>query len=177
MEIIFMTHSEMIPNEEGASPRERVTVDTKIEKGKIVGFDMGEIQKRIARMQELEGKVLPEQSKAIVALKRELEAANKEYLSLQENVNMGIASFADLQRYEAVQGELQNKQSELAAAEHQRAESRRELAVLNPEEHGDLYQMERAQAEASKSALKKAVGEMDEEMIDKIKGRIDKKAN
>lgn len=172
-----MNNPEMNQNNEAASAKERVSVDTKVEKGQKVGFDMGEIQQRMARMQELEGNVLPEQSKAVVALKRELETANKEYLSLQEDVNMGVASFADLQRFEAVQGQMQSKQAELAAAEHSRAESRRELAVLNPEAHGDLYQMERAQAESSKSALKKAVGAMDENMIDQIKGQIDKKKN
>jgi hypothetical protein len=172
-----MNGPEMQRNDEAASAKERVSVDTKIEKGQKVGFDMGEIQQRMARMQELEGKVLPEQSKQVVALKRELETMNQEYLSLQENVNMGIASFADLQRFEAVQAQLQSKQAELAGAEQQRAESRRELAVLDPEGHGDLYQMERAQAESSKSVLKKAVGEMDENMIDKIKGQISKKKN
>src|SRR5688572_9799294 len=171
-----MNTPEMQPRNEAATAKERVSVDSKLEtKGKKVGFDMGEIQQRMARMQELEGTVLPEQSKRVVALKRELETANQEYTSLQENVNMGIASFAELQRFEALQNELQSKQLELTKAEGARAESRRELAVLDPEAHGDLYQMERAQAESSKSALKRVVGEMDDDMIEKIKGQIGKK--
>lgn len=172
-----MNNPELSRRDEAATSKERVSVDAKIEKGSKVGFDMGEIQQRMARMQELEGKVLPEQSKQVVALKRELEALNKEYTSLQEDVNMGTAKFSDLQRFEAVQAQLQSKQIELAGAEQTRAESRRELAVLNPEEHGDLYQLERAQAESAKTALKKAVGEMDENMIDQIKGQISKKKN
>ncbi len=168
----------MMNNDEGASPTERVAVDTPLEKkGKLVGFDMGEIQQRVARMQELEGKTLPEQSKQIVALKRELETTNQEYKSIQEDVDMGIASFADLQRFDALQSELQATQLKLAEAESSRAESRRELSLLNPEEHGDLYQLERAQAESAKTGLKKAFAEMDEEMIDKIKGQINKKSN
>jgi len=170
-----MSYSEVVPNEEGASPRERVSVDTKLEKGQMVGFDMGEIQVRLARMQELEKTIVPDQSKLLVGLKRELETLNKEYVSLKEDVDMGIVAFADLQRFESVQGEMQSKQAEVAAAELARAESRRELAVLNPEAYGDLYQMERAQAESYKSALTKAVTAMDANMIDKIKGQIDGK--
>lgn len=170
-----MNTPEMQPSNEAATAKERVSVDTKLEKGKVVGFDMGEIQERMARMQELEGKVLPEQSKQVVTLKRELETMNKEYASLHEDVSMGIAKADDIKRFEALQSQLQGKQIELADAESARAESRRELSNLNPEEHGDLYQLERAQAEASKGALKKAVGEMDKEMIEKIKGGIDKK--
>lgn len=172
-----MNNPELSRRDDEITSKERVSVDAKIEKGSKVGFDMGEIQQRMARMQELEGKVLPEQSKQVVALKRELEALNKEYSSLQEDVNMGTAKFADLQRFEALQTQLQAKQIELANMETARAESRRELANLNPEEHGDLYQFERAQAEASKDALKKAIGSMDEDMIERIKGQISKKKN
>lgn len=172
-----MNNPELKPVNDAATAKERVSLDTKVEKGSRVGFDLGEIQQRMTRMQELEGEILPEQSKQVVALKRELEALNKEYQSLQEDVNMGTAKFADLQRFEAIQSQLQSKQLELAQAEGARAESRRELALLNPEEHGDLYQFERAQAEASKDAIKKAIGGMDEEMIEQIKSQIGKKKN
>jgi len=169
-----MNSPESMRHDEAATSKERVGVDTKIEKGSRVGFDMSEIQKRMARLQELEGKVLPEQSKRIIALKRELESINREYQSLQEDANMGVATFSDLQRLESIGAILQSKQMELANVESARAESRRELANLNPEEHGDLYQLERAQAEASKNALKSAISEVDEDIIAKLQSQIKK---
>jgi hypothetical protein len=169
-----MNSQEMSRHDEATTSKERVSVDAKIEKGSKVGFDMGEIQQRMARMQELESKILPEQSKRVAALKRELDAINKEYQSLQEDANLGMAKFSDLQRLESVGTMLQSKQMELGEVESVRAESRRELALLNPDEYGDLYQLEKAQAEASKSAIKRAISEVDEDMIAKLQGQIKK---
>src|SRR5262245_17715817 len=145
-----MDNNEMRFSNEKPTEKQRVDLDTKLEKGKLVGFDLGEIQQRVARMKELEEKVLPEHSKRIIALKRELETMQKEYDSLKEDVDMGVAKFADLQRFEGMASKLLTKQAELATAQDVRAESRRELANLDPELYSDLYKLERSQAESAK---------------------------
>ncbi|QQR61284.1 hypothetical protein IPH19_02375 [Candidatus Uhrbacteria bacterium] len=172
-----MNNPESAHSYDDVSSAERVSLDAKLKKNNVVAFDAKEIQRRIERMQALETKIVPDQTNILVGLRRELETLNKEYLSLKEVVDMGMAKFSDLQRLEAVQGELQTLQSEVVEAEGIRAELRRELALLNPDEYGDLYQLERAQAEASKNALNNAVAAMDESMLDEIHQQIKKKKN
>lgn len=128
----------------------------------------------MARMKELEADVIPKQTEQIIALKRELKTANEEYAALQEKMNTGEASFSDLQRFEEVQTELASRQKAAETAEFARAESRRELALLD-ESYADVYQAERSAAESSKQAFKKAMAEMDEDAAASIRRMISQK--
>lgn len=158
----------------GETKKEKVGLDAKVEKGRRVAINPEEIATRMARMKELEADVIPKQTEQIIALKRELKTANEEYAALQEKMNTGDASFADLQRFEAVQTELATRQKAVETAEFTRAESRKELSLLD-ESHADVYEAERSAAESSKKAFKKAMTEMDEEAAATIRRMITQK--
>ncbi|MCC7522515.1 hypothetical protein IT407_01805 [Candidatus Uhrbacteria bacterium] len=158
----------------GETKKEKVGLDAKVEKSRRVAIDPEEIAARLARMKELESEVIPKQTEQIMALKRELKTVNEEYAALQEKMNIGDASFADLQRFEEIQTDLASRQKAVETAELGRSESRRELALLD-ESHADVYKAERAAAESNKKAFKKAMESMDEDAATTIRRMITQK--
>lgn len=169
-----MQSPEMSLSSIGETKKEKVGLDAKVEKSRRVAINPEEIATRLARMKELEDNIIPKQTEQIMAHKRELKTTNEEYAALQEKMNMGDVSFADLQRFETVQTELASRQKAVETAELARAESRRELALLD-ESHADVYQAERAAAESGKQAFKKAMKEMDEDAAATIRRMITQK--